>query len=203
MGKSILPPPIKELISFLKSLPGIGQRTAERLALKMITWEPERLHAFGSLLQEIPLSISKCPECGNLSCNNALCQLCDDLSRENNTICVVENFIQLQSIEQSGYYKGLYHVLGGKISPLNGIGPENLFINQLINRIAKIQPDEIIIALNADIEGQATTSYLKEKLSALNVKVSSLAQGIPAGADLSYADGATLTAAFRGRNKLN
>ena len=202
MSDNKLPAAVSELIDYLKLLPGIGQMTAERLAMKIICWDAETLAEFGSLIERLPQLVGSCCQCGNLADASALCFCCSDTSRDSSVICVVENALEIRSIERGGHYRGLYHVLGGKLSPLDGTGPEDLAINQLLDRLRNGQVTELIFALSADIEGQATASYIQEKTAGLPLSVSSLAQGIPAGADISYASGATLAAAFKGRTRL-
>ena len=199
MTGSGYPEAVIELIGYLKSLPGIGARTAERLALQMLTWSPMKLQDFGQLLQGLPERVTECAVCGNFAESGSECFVCQQHNRDESLICVVEKAMQIQAMESTGFFKGRYHVLGGKISPLNGIGPDQLNIAHLIERATNADVKEIVIALSGDVEGQATVAYLKEVLQDCEVTVSCLAQGIPAGGDISYADSATLTAAFKGR----
>ena len=206
------PQAVENLIKKLQFLPGVGRRSAERFAMNILEWTAEEQREFGELLQYLDSQISHCEKCGYLTEIDQKCIICDDQQRNFNKICVVENSNQLRSIEASGYYRGVYHILGGKISPLDGVRPEDLRINELISRVENTLQEcaddeklEVVIALSADIEGQATISFLQQKLNKKftgQVAVSCLAQGLPAGADISYADSATLMAAFKGRNRL-
>lgn len=196
------PEPIEELILFLKQLPGVGKRGAERMVLAMLDWEKSDLDSFSQTVKKIADNISPCPRCGNCAENGALCPICSDFRRDNSTICVVENIPQLIAVERGGTFRGKYLVLGGKLSPLDGENGENLNIDLLLKQAADPEVKEIIIALSSDVEGRATTAYLAELLKDYPVNLSQPAQGLPAGANLSYADSATLTAAFHGRIKL-
>ncbi|UDQ97517.1 recombination mediator RecR [Lentisphaerota bacterium WC36G] len=206
------PQAVEKLIKKLQLFPGVGRRSAERFANNILQWSIKDQQEFGEIVVNLNKSVSHCRKCGYLTETNQYCDICDDLNRNVNVICVVENCSQLRSIEISGYYQGIYHILDGKISPLDGIKPEDLRIKELFERvtefyagnIAEDETLEIVIALSADVEGQATISYLEKKLHEKfpALEVSCLAQGLPAGADISFADGATLNAAFKGRNKL-
>ena len=196
------PEPIEELILFLKQLPGVGKRGAERMVLAMLDWEKSDLDSFSQTVKKISDNISPCPHCGNCAENGGLCPICSDCRRDNSTICVVENIPQLIAVERGGTFRGKYLVLGGKLSPLDGENGENLNIDLLLKQAADPEVKEIIIALSSDVEGRATTAYLAELLKDYPVNLSQPAQGLPAGANLSYADSATLTAAFHGRIKL-
>ncbi|HJO95880.1 MAG TPA: recombination mediator RecR [Victivallales bacterium] len=199
--KNNLPSELENIISLLKELPGIGQRGAERMIFSILKWPPEKIKVLGKAISGIPENIKKCKLCGNIS-EEQICTICTSQSRDDSFICIVEDFIQIPHIEKTNY-KGKYHVLEGKLSPLDNIGSENLTIKPLIQKI-KNNPNlkEVIIALSQDIEGQATTIYLANLLNELNIKVSTLAKGIPAGADISFANSATLTAAINGRTAL-
>jgi recombination protein RecR len=197
------PETVEELIGLLKSLPGVGRRSAERMALSIIKWDTEKLEYLASAVSEAAKRISFCPKCGNLSEDDALCVICQNVTRDESTICVVEDFSQIISIEESAFYKGLYHVLGGKLSPLSGIGPDKLNIASLIKRLEDSEVSEIILALSPDVEGQATAIYLSGQLSGKKIKMTRLAQGLPAGSDISYADAATIGVALSGRTLLN
>lgn len=191
------PETVEELIGLLKSLPGIGRRSAERMALAMIKWDNEKLENLASAVHDAAERITFCPACGNLSEDDELCGICQNPSRDETVICVVEDFSQILSIEESAFYKGLYHVLGGKLSPLSGIGPDKLNIAKLLNRVSDVK--EIILALSPDVEGQATAVYLSGQLAGRGLKVTRLAQGLPAGSDISFADSATIGVALSGR----
>lgn len=197
------PDPLKELVDFLKSLPGIGLKNAERLAFAMLKWPQDKLEAFGDSVKNLRANVTPCPECGNLSSGNTLCPICASPSRERSVICVVEESLQIYTIEAGGLYKGLYHVLGGKLSPLSGKGPETLNIDSLHKRVADGKVSEVIFALSPDVEGQATSVYISEFLKDTNVKTTVLARGLPAGSDISYADPATIAAALSGRKSMS
>ncbi len=197
------PESVEQLISLLKSLPGVGKRSAERMALSMIKWDTEKLEHLAAAVSAAAERISFCPQCGNLSEDDALCGICANPVRDESTICVVEDFSQIFSIEESAFYKGLYHVLGGKLSPLSGVGPDKLNIAALLKRVNSGDVKEVILALSPDVEGQATAVYLSGQFSGKSIKVTRLAQGLPAGSDISYADAATIGAALTGRTSMN
>ncbi len=196
------PKVIIHAIDIFKSLPGVGARSAERMVLSMINWDDAKINALSELLKIFPESIGKCEKCGNLSEKNSLCYICKSPIRNEEIICIVEDFTQINNMEKSSY-KGLYHVLGGKLSPLSGKNPEDLNINSLIDRIKSNEVKEVVFALSSDIEGQATAVYLSNLLKDYDIEVSQLAHGIPIGADISYADSATLQKAISARIKLN
>ncbi|MBQ8754221.1 MAG: recombination protein RecR [Lentisphaeria bacterium] len=197
------PASVEELISVLKLLPGIGRRAAERLALAMLDWGQDQLQDFGKLIASLPETVGCCPQCGALSDAGELCAVCRQPDRDTGLLCVVENMAQLFAIENSGNYKGLYHILGGRLSPLNSQNGENLNISGLLAKADSGTLREIILALSPDVEGRATAIYLSELLEGKPVKVTRPALGLPAGANLSYADSATITAALNGRIMLS
>ena len=197
------PDPLKELVDFLKSLPGIGLKNAERLAFAMLKWPQDKLEAFGDSVKNLKSNVTPCPECGNLSSENELCTICSSTSRERSVICVVEESLQIYTIESGGLFKGLYHVLGGKLSPLSGKSAESLNIESLHKRVTEGNVAEVILALSPDVEGQATSVYISEILKDTNVKTTVLARGLPAGSDISYADSATIAAALSGRKSMS
>lgn len=193
------PPTFERLIELLKGLPGIGRRTSERLAFAMLKWPPDRLAALADTLRETGTRLSPCPTCANLAENHEPCAICRDSRRDHAVVCVVEDAAQLHCIENSGQYRGVYHVLNGRLAPLDGKGPESLNFAPLLARVKDGEVREIIFALSADVEGQATTIYLSEMMARPGLTLTSLARGLPAGADLVYADAATVTAAINGR----
>jgi len=193
------PETITNLIALLKTLPGIGGRSAARLAFSILKWKPEKQQSLGKLITEINDRIAPCPECGNIAEKNSKCQFCQDLSRDHNSICVVEEVTQIPSIEASAIFKGLYHVLGGRIAPLEGKSAQELNIDSLLMRIDQNNVKEVILALAQDVEGQATAIYISEILKSHNIKVTSVARGLPAGSDIAYADAATIAVAINGR----
>ena len=202
MAEFKYPEALEEIINHLKRLPGIGKRTAERLALAMLKWKGEKIIAFGESLEKLPLAVTFCPECGALAENDKNCLICQSNHRNTKLLCVIEDFSQIMSIENSSFFKGLYHVLGGKLSPLEKRSAEDLNIDSLLVRIDKLEVQEIILALSPDVEGQATAMYIANLLKDKEIKVTRLAQGLPAGADISFADAATIGAALSGRRKI-
>ena len=197
MSNSYYPKELEELISMLKELPGIGQRGAERMAFCMLKWPEGKLNFLGEKISDLRKKIKKCQICGNL-CEKDLCSICKDPKRDSSTICILEDYTQIPSMEKSGF-RGVYHVLGGKLSPLKNKGTETLSLDSLINRIDSEKLMEIIMALSQDVEGQATAIYIAGLLKDKNIKITTLARGIPAGADISYANSATIAAAINGR----
>jgi recombination protein RecR len=192
------PAAIKTLISELKRMPGVGPRSAERIALWMIQSRDARILQIAGAIREVNESIRPCSCCGFFTAE-ALCAFCTDQARDRSQICVVEQPTEMLSIERTGVFRGLYHALGGRISPLDHIGPEDLRIDALIARIKTETPAEIILALGSDVEGEATANYLAELVRELAVSVTRLAQGLPAGGGLEHADELTLSRALSGR----
>ncbi len=200
--KNEYPDGFQNLIDLLKTLPGVGRRTAERMAFSMLKWAPEKLAEFGTAVCELRKLTTSCPNCGNLSSSGNLCGICSSPVRDKTVICAVEEAYQIHSVEQSGLFKGTYHVVGGKLSPLEGKGIGDLNIVSLIRRIDADKVKEVILAFSNDVEGQATSIYIAEELKKRDVHVTRLAQGLPAGSDISYADSATIAAALHGRRPL-
>lgn len=193
------PAAIEEVITFLKQLPGVGKRGSERLVLALLEWEKADISSFSSALRRMAEEITPCPECGSCAEHGDLCPVCADPRRDISQLCVVETVSQLLAVEKGGAYRGRYLVLGGKLSPLDGENGENLNFPLLMKRAAMPEVKEVIIALSSDVEGRATTAYIADLLKDLSVELSRPAQGLPAGANLSFADGATVAAAFSGR----
>ncbi|MBQ4328797.1 MAG: recombination protein RecR [Lentisphaeria bacterium] len=193
------PPAVEELIGFLKQLPGVGRRGAERMALAVLEWDADMQKDFGSVISSLPEKTALCPDCGALSLPGKKCAVCGDVRRDHSQICVVETMSQLFAVEKGNYYHGCYLVLGGRISPLDGEDGSSLNIPLLLQRAADPETKEVILALSSDVEGRATAAFLAEKLAEFPVKVTRPALGLPAGANLSYADSATIAAAFSGR----
>ena len=201
---SAYPEYLEDLMDLLKSMPGVGRRAAERMALAMLHWAPEKIQTFGTMIHDLPERVGFCPECGSLALAGERCSICTAPERDQSTICVVEEPQQIFAIEKSGLYRGLYHVLGGRLSPINGINGEQLNLPSLLRRTAEGKGvREVILALSSDVEGRATTIYVAELLKQNPVKVSQPALGLPAGGNLSYADGATIRAALSGRHEVN
>jgi len=192
------PEAMEGLIAALKQLPGIGRRGAERLALALLEWEPEKLGFLGKLLETLPETVGKCPVCGALSDAGKLCAVCASPRRDPGLVCVVETMAQMLAIEGSGNYSGRYHVLGGRLSPIDAENGEGLNLPHLLERAKSGEVREMILALSSDVEGRATAIYIAGLLKDTPVKITRPALGLPAGANLSYADGATITAAFSG-----
>lgn len=197
------PDAVEELIGLLRLLPGIGRRGAERLVLSLLNWEPEKLRLFGKLVGGLPETVGKCPECGMLANAGERCFVCRRPERDSSTVCVVENASQVFAIESSGTFHGRYHVLGGRLSPLDAENGSGLNLASLIDLANSGRVKEIILALSPDVEGRATAIYLAELLKDAPVKVTRPALGLPAGANLSFADGATIAAALNGRTALD
>ncbi|MBI3881546.1 MAG: recombination protein RecR [Verrucomicrobia bacterium] len=198
---SSLPPPLLELIAALRKLPGIGPRSAERLALHLVQSEAAQVRQLADALVKAVETIVSCERCGALT-EQQPCAICADARRDHSLACVVERATDVISIEKAGGYRGLYHVLGGRISPLNGIGPEDLRIGELVKRLAAEPIKEIILALPTDVEGDATGYYLAKLLREKNVAITRIAHGLPAGSGLEFADELTLSRAIEGRREL-
>lgn len=192
---------INRLINQLERLPGIGRKTAERLAFYLIKSNNELAKGLAEAILEVKRSISFCRICYNFT-EGEICNVCSDHTRDNSKICVVEEPKDIWTIEKSGTYRGLYHVLMGAISPLDGIGPEDLKIKELLSRVGKGGVEEIIIATDPNIEGDATALYLAKLIKPLGVKVTRLASGLPVGGDLEYADTITIAKALSARQPL-
>ena len=194
----MIPKALQILISELSQLPGIGPRSAERLALHLFLNGKNSSESLGNCLLRLHEEVLFCSICGGL-CEVSVCEVCKDESRDSELLCVVERPVDILSIDKSGAFKGRYHVLGGKLSPINGVGPEDLRIAELFDRVRKEAVKEVLIALGMDVESEATVYFLTKRLAALGVKVSRLAQGLPAGASLEFADGLTLERAIENR----
>ena len=195
------PPAIKALIAELKRLPGIGPRSAERIALWMIQSRDARPAEVARVIGDVTQSVRPCAQCGFFA-TDARCEICADPQRDATLLCVVEQPTDILPLERTGVFRGRYHTLGGRISPLDHIGPEDLRIDALIARVKAEQPAEVIVALGADVEGEATANYLAGLLRELPVKTTRLAQGMPAGGGLEHADELTLSRALTGRTAL-
>ena len=192
-----LPRKVQELIDELSRLPGIGPKSAERLAFYLLRGDPARREKLGESIQKLREGIVTCERCSNLA-EETPCQMCSDPARDQSLLCVVEEPLDLVAVEKSGY-RGLYHVLGGAISPVEGIGPEQLFIGELARRLDRESFQEIIIATNPNLEGEATAMYLAKLLAPRGLMLTRLAHGLPMGGDLEYADQVTLSRALEGR----
>lgn len=191
---------LEDAVDAISSLPGVGRRSALRLALHLLKQPQENVHHFTSAVNNLRDEVKYCRECMMIS-DGDVCSICSDRSRDHSTICVVESVRDVMSIENTGQFHGVYHVLGGIISPINGVGPSDLTLRQLIDRIAalvavnadSVEPSvEVILALSGDVEGETTSFYIYRQISRFPVKVSSLARGLGFGDDLEYADELTL-----------
>ena len=182
-------------------LPGIGKRTALRLALHLLRQSKEEVENFGNTFIELKNGIKYCKVCHNIS-DTEVCPICSDPHRDASTVCIVENINNVLSIENTQQYKGLYHVLGGIISPMDGIGAEDIRIKELLTRLTNDEVQEVILALSPSVEGEATSLYLTKLIKPFGIKISRIAFGLPVGADLEYADEVTLARAIEGRREL-
>jgi len=188
-----------KLIQVLKKLPGVGARSAERFAFQLIEWKQEDLEEMAKAVSEIPEKIQACTACGCLK-SDSLCTFCADSKRiASQVLCIICSPRDVFAIEETKEYKGLYHVLGGLLSPLNGFGPDRLALETLKKRIENHSIQEVVIALDSTLEGDATALYLKRELSPYSLQISRLAFGLPVGSSLDYVDGGTLARAFSGR----
>jgi recombination protein RecR len=194
-----LPEPITTLTEALCRLPGIGPRSAERLALHLVQSDPDVARRLAQVIVQAREKIRVCSVCGALTETDP-CAICSDPRRDASLLCVVERPLDIFALEKSGSFRGKYHVLGGKISPLNGVEPEDLRISELESRLAGVT--EIIVALSTDVEGDATSYYLAKRLGGKGVKISRIAHGLPAGSGLEFADEVTLSRALEGRREL-
>lgn len=197
---SKLPSSIQDAIDAFSSLPGIGPKSAQRLAFYLLRRDSKISEDIGASISGLKKGISVCSECQNIS-EGDICSVCSDTSRDRSVICVVEEPLDIIALEKSGFFKGLYHVLHGSMSPVDGIGPDELKIKELVTRLgvegSKVK--EIILATNPDTEGEATAMYIQKLISPFGISVTRIARGIPFGADIEYADEMTLTKALEGR----
>lgn len=193
---------IQDLIDELGRLPGVGPKSAQRIAFHLIESDSDVALTLAQVIQEAKAKVRFCEDCGNVS-EAEKCGICSDPRREIASLCVVEDSKDINSIERTREFRGLYHVLGGAISPIAGIGPDQLRIKDLMERLANPEIKEVIIATNPNLEGEATATYLARLLGSMEITVSKLASGLPVGGDLEYADDMTLGRAFEGRRRVN
>lgn len=193
---------VQELIDEFGRLPGIGPKSAQRIAFHILQTQNFDVSRLAELLTVVREKVRFCAQCGNLT-EEELCAICRDPRRDQTMICVVEEAKDVAVIERTRQYRGLYHVLGGAISPIDGIGPDDLAIPQLLRRLSNSEIKEVIIATDPNLEGEATAAYLSRLLQSMEVPVSRLASGLPVGGDLEFADEVTLGRAFDGRRKLD
>lgn len=182
---------LQNAVEAIGSLPGVGSRSALRLALHLLGQPKENVHHFTEAINRLADEVQYCSDCMMIS-DSQRCSICSDHTRDHNTICVVESVRDVMSIEATGQYRGVYHVLGGIISPINGIGPSDLTIRQLVDRLKAQPAAEVILALSGDVEGETTSFYIYRQIAGLGVKVTTLARGLGFGDDLEYADSLTL-----------
>ena len=192
---------IDDLATELAKLPGIGRKTALRLTYHLLKQPAEQSHRLASALLAVRDRVHPCERCFNLT-EEALCVICCDGRREPTLICAVEDASDIGAIERAGEFRGLYHVLGGRLSPLDGVGPEDLTVTQLVARVAAGGVREVIIATNPSLEGEATALYLQRQLAGYPLTVSRIARGLPVGGDLEYADGVTIAQALSARREM-
>ena len=193
---------IEELITELAKLPGIGRKTAQRLTFHLLQQSPEQAQRLASVLASVSERVRPCEECGNLT-EEQPCAICRDPRRDRTLVCVVEEPSTVGVVERSTDFRGQYHVLGGRLSPLDGIGPEALRIDRLIQRVREGGVREVILATNPSMEGEVTATYIQQLLAGMDVRVSRLARGLPMGGDLDYVDGVTLAHALVARQALS
>lgn len=191
---------IDALIEMMAKLPGLGPRSARRAVLQLVRKRELLLMPLADLMQQVAITTRECTRCGNLG-EGPLCPICLDMKRNGSELCVVEDVADLWAMERSGTFKGRYHVLGGTLSALDAVGPEELRIPELVNRVAEEGTEEVILALNATVDGQTTAHYIAEQLEG-SVRLTSLAQGVPIGGELDYLDDGTITAALRARKDI-
>lgn len=205
--KKILPQNVENLIEEFNRLPGIGPKLAARLTFYLISKPTSDVERLSNTVGDIKKNLHHCLQCFNITSDNPHCEICKDPKRDQKIICVVEQPLDVIAIEKTGIFSGIYHVLGGNISPIEGIGPENLNIKPLTNRLKNLkikssEKIEVIIATNPSLEGEATAMYLSGELSKIpNIKVTRIARGLPAGGDLEYTDEITLSKALEGRRE--
>jgi recombination protein RecR len=193
---------VQELIDELGRLPGVGPKSAQRIAFYLLQTDDDQAQKLAQVLLEVKERVRFCEICGNVT-EEAQCNISRDARRNRTAICVVEESKDVQAIERTREFRGLYHVLGGAISPIEGIGPDQLRIKELMSRLGNTEIQEVIIATDPNLEGEATATYLTRMLSPLGIKISRLASGLPVGGDLEYADEVTLGRAFEGRRTVN
>jgi len=199
-AQSMLSPAVDNLVAQLTRLPGIGSRTAHRLAFHLLQVPKAEALALATAIEEVKERVRFCRDCGNLT-EDDVCAICLDARRDRATICVVEQPVDLLSLERTGEYRGLYHVLGGSLSPLDGVEPEHLRIDELLGRVERNGVSEVVLATNPNMTGEATAAYLADRLRG-RVRVTRLASGLPVGGDLEYADEVTLGRALVGRREM-
>jgi recombination protein RecR len=196
----VISPAVDNLVAQLSRLPGVGTRTAQRLAFHLLRAPKDEALALAAAVEEVKERVRFCKECGNLT-EEELCAICEDTRRDRTVVCVVEQPVDLISLEKTHEFRGLYHVLGGSLSPLDGVEPEHLRIGELLGRVERNGIEEVVLATNPNMTGEATAAYLADRLRG-RVRVTRLASGLPVGGDLEYADEVTLGRALAGRREM-
>ncbi len=207
------PPSLEKLLEILRTLPSVGPKMSERMAYHILRMSEDQIHAFIETLEQTHKEVRPCPICGHWD-DRSPCRVCRDESRDKTVLCVVENSQDVQAVSRIKGYNGIYHVLGGALSPLEGVGPQDLQIEALLKRLAEEPIQEVILALNSDMEGETTAQYLAKQIQTLSkkflgngrpneIKITRPAQGLPAGGELEYMDEMTLTHAFQGRREFD
>jgi len=192
---------VERLIEEFAKLPGIGRKSAQRLMLHVLKVSRQDAQRFATAIMDVKDRVGYCAVCGNIA-ETQKCLICSDGRREVGAICVVEQPSDIMAVEKSGQYRGLYHVLLGAISPLDGIGPDELRIRELVRRVSEEKPEEIIVATNSTVQGETTAVYLSQVLKPYSVRVTRIARGLPAGSDIEFCDEQTLAKAFEGRKEI-
>lgn len=195
------PKPIRELIRSLSKLPGVGEKTAERLAIHILRNSLNEAEALAHSIVSVKQKIRLCAKCYGLS-DDVLCEICRDTSRDETLLCVVEQPADMIALEKSGAFKGLYHILGGSLAPMEGVGPSDLRLRELFERVGSQGVKEVILATGTSVEGESTAAYIAQQMAGRNVRVSRIASGVPVGGDLKYIDQMTLKCALDGRHAL-
>ena len=197
---NIIPRSVQDLIDEFAKLPGIGPKTAQRLTFHLLRRPDKSSEDLGKAAERLKKDIRFCSVCCNFT-DTEVCAVCSDSSRDKSIVCVVSEPLDVVALEKSGSFKGLYHVLGGVISPVEGIGPDDLFIAQLLTRLKADEVKEVIIATNPNLEGETTALYIQKLIQPIDVKITRIARGLPVGGDLEYADEITLSRALEGRRE--
>lgn len=193
--------PIDRLARGLNRLPGVGPKSARRIALEMLTWDTEEVRRLADLMVDVKTTVKACTLCGNLGLSDP-CSICEDPRRDRTTLMIVDTVANLLAVERTAHFRGLYHVLGGRLSPLEGVGPDDLNIDTLPGRITNGEVQEVILANEPTVEGDATAQFLNQLLAGAPVQVTQIARGLPVGSDLALADQVTLSRALEGRREL-
>ena len=191
---------VERLANWLARLPGIGRKSASRLAFHILKLPKEEAFELADIIREVKEKVGFCSVCNNISETDP-CRICSDPERQRNVICVVEEASDAAALDKAEGFKGLFHILGGRLSPLDGIGPDDLKIKELLSRVQSGEVEELILATNPNVEGEATAIYLSKLIKPLGLKVTRIARGLPVGSDLEYADSITLTRALEGRQE--